>query len=261
MRVPLDYDTPSGRKVSIALVRVPATDTSDYRGSLFLNPGGPGGSGVDFALGFGPVASDFIGPVVNKYDLVGFDPRGVARSDPLKCFGALPFFSALRLVRRGLPNGAFPLEEEEIDDFEEAGEWIDKKCSSRIFGTKLLGHMSTANVARDLDLLREFVGDERLNFYGISYGSFLGQTYANLFPNKVGAFIIDGVLDPIAWSNEQCESPVGPLLGSTAGANATLAEFIAQCNNATAGNCALAPDAQGRIEALLERLESDKTYQ
>ncbi len=114
--------------------------------------------------------------------------------------------------------------------------------------------MSTANVARDLDYLRQAVGDTHLNYVGLSYGSYLGQTYANLFPNTVGAMVIDGVLDPIAWANVDAQVPFSVALRSDTGAQATLEEFLRQCDASAAGNCALAPNAADRLDALLERL-------
>lgn len=248
INVPLDHDRPNGATISLALVRIPATDTENYRGSLFLNPGGPGGSGIDFALFFGPFAPFAWGPVANQYDIVGFDPRGIGRSTALRCFGNL------RQAVRAFPPLPFPFLEEEVPLFVPGDNLLNEQCMQR--GNKVLEHMSTANVARDLDLLREKLGNDHLNYVGLSYGSFLGQTYANLFPDRVGALVIDGVLDPVAWSNLDAEVPFSVALRSDVGAQATLDEFIRQCNAAVPGNCALAPDAGGRLDALLDRLRS-----
>ncbi len=247
VRVPLDYDDPGGTKIAIALVRLPATDVENRIGSLFLNPGGPGGSGVDFALFFGPFAQFVWGPVANQYDIVGFDPRGIARSTPLRCFANL---DEAVLAFPPLP---FPMVEEEVALFEASDNYLNDSC--RADGTKVLRHMSTANVVHDLDLLRNMVGDEKLNFVGLSYGTYVGQTYANLYPDNVGAVVIDGVLDPIAWANLDAEVPFSTALKSDVGAQATLDEFLDQCESAGAGNCAFAPDAAARLDALLERLQ------
>ncbi len=246
VRVPLDYDEPNGTKIALALVRIPATDTENRIGSLFLNPGGPGGSGVEFALFFGPFAAQVWGPVANQYDIVGFDPRGIASSTPLLCFGSLD--QALQV----LPPLPFPTTEEEVAIFAAGDTLLDRSCQKR--GTIVLDHMSTANVARDMDVMRQAVGDEQLNYVGGSYGSYLGQTYANLFPSNVGAMVIDGILDPEAWANLDAQVPFSTALRSDAGAADTLDEFISQCESAAPGNCAFAPNTASRLDALLERL-------
>ncbi len=246
VNVPLDHDSPKGAAISLALVRIPASDTENRIGSLFLNPGGPGGSGVEFALFFGPFAQFVWGPVANQYDIVGFDPRGIARSTPLRCFGNL------NQAVQAFPPLPFPFVEDEIPLFVQGDQLLDDQCTQR--GNKVLEHMSTANVARDLDLLRQAVGDEYLNFVGLSYGTMLGQTYANLFPDKVGAVVIDGVLDPIAWSNVGSDVPFSTALKSDVGALATLEEFFEQCDAAAPRNCALAPDSEERFYELADRL-------
>ena len=138
------------------------------------------------------------GPVADQYDIVGFDPRGIARSTPLRCFGNE------RQAVQVFPPFPFPSTEDEVDLFIPGDQLFIDQCDQR--GNKVLGHMSTANVARDMDHMRELFGNEKMNYVGISYGTFLGQTYANMFPDNVGAFVIDAVLDPIAWSNlrRQC---------------------------------------------------------
>lgn len=252
VNVPLDHNRPNGPTISLALVRVPASDQENYKGSLFLNPGGPGGSGVDFALFFGPFAQFEWGPVANQYDIVGFDPRGIGRSTALRCFGNVN--QAVQVF----PPLPFPVVEEEVPLFVPGDNLLNDKCLQR--GNKVLEHMSTANVAKDLDLLRQAVGDEQLNFVGLSYGSFLGQTYANLFPESVGALVIDGVLDPIAWSNVDAEVPFSVALRSDVGALDTLDEFLRQCDEAGPGNCALAPNSGDRFDALLERLREGPIF-
>lgn len=247
MRVPLDYDTPR-ESIDIEMVRIPAT-AEPRLGSVFLNPGGPGGSGIDFALFFGPAAPFIWGPVANQYDIVGFDPRGILRSDPLLCFDT--FEDALQ-VFGPVP---FPVTRDEVAFFERGDTLLDRACARH--GTKVRDHMSTANVARDLDRMRAAVGDRYLNYVGLSYGSYLGQTYANLFPHRVGAVVIDGVLDPIAWANVDADVPFSVALRSDAGAQATFEEFTRQCDAAGETYCALAPNSRARIEALLERLRKE----
>ena len=187
--MPLDYDQPNGAKISIAMVRLPAADPAQRIGSLFLNPGGPGGSGVDFAVGAGQFL--FTQDVRDRFDIVGFDPRGIARSAPLRCFGDdrqwEPYFTPY----------AFPMTSDEEDGWIAADRYLDAACDRR--GGAILDHMSTANVARDMDLLREAVGDESSATTACPTAR-IGQTYANMFPDNFRALVIDSVLDPIAWT-------------------------------------------------------------
>jgi pimeloyl-ACP methyl ester carboxylesterase len=246
VRVPLDYDSPKGASISIAMIRLPATDPGRRIGSLFLNPGGPGGSGVDFALFAGPLL--YSDEVRARFDLVGFDPRGIARSAPLRCFGNEkqwePYFTPF----------AFPRTPGEEAMWAAADRYLISACDRR--GGAIAEHMSTANVARDLDLLRQAVGDERLTYAGYSYGSFLGVTYANLFPDNVRALVVDGVLDPVAWTTgaggEGDAVPFSTRLRSDAGARETLDEFFRLCD---AGTCAFGPDSEERFRALAEELK------
>lgn len=247
VQVPLDYDEPNGPTISIALVRLPATDPQHRIGSLFLNPGGPGGSGVDFTLGAGPFL--YGSEVRARFDLVGFDPRGTNRSTALRCFGTPkqwgPFFTPF----------AFPITPEEEQIWITADHYLDAACARR--GGRIADHMTTANVARDLDVLRQAVGDAQLTYAGYSYGSFLGITYANLFPNNVRAVIVDGVLDPVAWTtgtaNQAATLPFSTRLRSDAGAMATLQEFFRLCD-AGGSACAFAPRSAARFAALAAKL-------
>jgi pimeloyl-ACP methyl ester carboxylesterase len=246
VQVPLDYDSSNGAAISIAVVRLPASDPSRRIGSLFLNPGGPGGSGVDFAVFGGPFL--FTDEVRARFDLVGFDPRGIARSTTLRCFGNqrqwTPYFVPF----------AFPLTPEEEEQWIAAELFLDDACARR--AGQIIDHMSTANVARDLDLLRTAVGDAKLSYYGLSYGSFIGQTYANLFPSNFRALVIDAVLDPIAWVNQGGATPFTTRLRSDAGAMATLNEFFRLCDLG-GDNCALAPHSADRFAALARKLLDD----
>jgi pimeloyl-ACP methyl ester carboxylesterase len=250
VQVPLDYDEPNGATISIALVRLPATDPTSRIGSLFLNPGGPGGSGVDFALGVGPFL--YTDEVRARFDIIGFDPRGVGRSTAVRCFGTDkqwgPYFTPF----------SFPTTPEELQGWIGADRYVDAACTQR--AGRMLDHMSTANVARDLELLRQAVGDEQLTYAGYSYGSYLGVTYANLFPDKVRAVIVDGVVDPIAWATgrggEAATVTVGTRLASAAGAQATLQEFLRLCEAGGRSSCAFAPHAGERFAALAEQLRA-----
>jgi pimeloyl-ACP methyl ester carboxylesterase len=246
--VPLDYDKPRGRQITLALTRLPAGDPSRKIGSLFINPGGPGGSGVEFVQGAGPFL--YSDEVRARFDLVGFDPRGIIGSTPLRCYetldDALADFAPFQ----------FPVTREEERVWIRSDRAIARACAER--GGPILNHMSTANVARDMDLLRRAVGDAKLTYAGYSYGSYLGATYANLFPGKVRALVVDGVLDPIAWStgrgNQARTQPFSTRLRSAKGAYETLQEFLRLCD-AGGPNCAFsAGDPARRFDRLAKRL-------
>lgn len=192
--VPLDYGDPQGPSTSIALAKIPASNKRGKRGSVFVNPGGPGGSGVEFVLGgFGELLA---GNLRGRFDIVGFDPRGVGASDPLRCF------KSQRALDRYFANvPLFPYEQPQFRPFFDTYDSLGPKCLAK--PSAVAAHMNTADVARDVDLLRAAVGDAQLTYVGFSYGSFLGTTYANLFPDRVRALVIDGVLNPELWSSGQ----------------------------------------------------------
>jgi pimeloyl-ACP methyl ester carboxylesterase len=183
--VPLDHDRPRGEKISLALMRR-AAGTAQKIGSLFINPGGPGGPGWGMPT-FG--RRIFEPSVLDRFDLIGFDPRGVARSTPLRCFEtneeADAVFSRMTPV---------PVTRQQIADTIDAFGDYSRYCARN--AGDLLEHMSTKDVARDLDLLRRAVGDKKLTYVGFSYGTLLGATYVNLFPKKARAIILDGNVDP-----------------------------------------------------------------
>ena len=246
--VPLDYDKPKGRQITLALARLPAGDPSRRIGSLFLNPGGPGASGVDMVLQGGPVL--FSEEVRDRFDLVGFDPRGIIRSTPLRCYET---FDEAVADLAPLP---FPVTREEERIQIQSDRAVAAACAER--GGPILNHMSTANVARDMDLLRRAVGDAKLSYAGYSYGSYLGATYTNLFPGRVRALVVDGVLDPVAWSTGRGDQartlPFSTRLGSAKGAYQTLREFFRLCE-AGGPNCAFsAGDPARRFDRLARRL-------
>jgi pimeloyl-ACP methyl ester carboxylesterase len=246
VRVPLDYAHPDGETIAIALTRLPATDQEHRIGSLFLNPGGPGGSGVDLVVALGPQL--YTPEVRARFDLVGFDPRGIMRSSGLRCFGTQKQWGL------ALPPSTFPLTPEEEAQTEDADRTLNHACEAR--GTRLRDHMSTGNVARDLDVLRDAVGDDKLTYAGFSYGSYLGTTYANLFPDRVRAVVVDGVVDPIAWStgrdDEALTLPFSTRLHSHDGAQATLDEFFRLCD-AAGDRCAFSGGSAARFATLAER--------
>ncbi len=176
--VPLDYAKPDGPAISLALARRSATGTRRL-GTLFINPGGPGGSGVEY-VGF------FEGAPLGDYDIVGWDPRGVAASTPVLCFGAADLD---RLYAMDASPDDGPELQARIAAIEDFGE----SCLAR--SGRLLEHISTLETVRDLDLLRGLVGDRKINFFGSSYGTRIGSLYAEIFPQRVGRMILDGSVD------------------------------------------------------------------
>ncbi|MGH2943000.1 MAG: alpha/beta fold hydrolase, partial [Solirubrobacteraceae bacterium] len=189
--VPTDYDDPKGPKTRIALTKLPAGGAPEQRiGTLFTNPGGPGGSGVDFVQA---IAAEIYAPeVLARYDVLGFDPRGVARSTPATCFPTLAEELTSPLLRE-----IYPLPGAQERRFIRDTRELALRCQAN--SPRRFASSSTANVARDMDLLRQAVGDERLAYAGYSYGTLLGATYARLFPGRVGRFVLDATVDPIAW--------------------------------------------------------------
>lgn len=189
LTVPVDYAKPQGGSIRLALKRQRSTSGS-RAGSLVINPGGPGASGVDMVTWF---PQQLAGRVTRHYDIVGFDPRGVAGSSPIQCLDAKQMDDYL---------GADPTP----DDAQErakamaANKAFADSCLKRS-GT-LLPHVSTVEAAKDMDILRAALGDKKLNYYGASYGTFLGATYADLFAKNVGQMVLDGVIDP-AQNGEQ----------------------------------------------------------
>ncbi|ADB32040.1 TAP domain protein [Kribbella flavida DSM 17836] len=247
-KVPLDHDQPHGPAISLALTRIRATDPSRRIGSLFLNPGGPGSSGVDFAQSVGKTL--YSAEVRARFDLVGFDPRGVAASTPLTCFD-----TAEQAAAATAPF-AFPVTVAEEREWVKYDRAYAAACARR--AGPVIDHMSTANVARDLDLLRAAVGDQKLTYAGYSYGTYIGSVYANLFPHRVRAVLIDGVIDPVSdatgRNGEWRRQPVDARLKSEQGAYQTLREFLRLCD-AGGATCAFSGgNPTARYDALAARL-------
>jgi len=234
VQLPLDYDQPRGATTEVALLKIPATDPAHKIGSLFVNPGGPGGSGVSIAA----AASEFLSPaVLERFDVVGVDPRGTNYSSNVQCFRNLGEQANALAAILDVP---FPVTDAETGPYLASSKAFGVACSTT--GTPLSGSMSTAEVARDMDVLRRTVGDQQLTYLGFSYGTYLGNVYANLFPDRVRAVVIDGVLDPVAWAGTPATAsiPQTERLKSGPGASKALTEILARCAAAGPEFCTLA---------------------
>ena len=181
--VPVDYSDLKVGTMKISVLKYSAQEQKKKLGSIVVNPGGPGGSGVDYAYN----AEYLFSPdILDRYDIVGFDPRGVARSAPITCFNG-------EETDANYAADTKPDNQSELDTSVADSKAFIAKCQER---TKYLEYYSTANAARDMDLLRAALGDDHLNYMGKSYGTYMGTLYAQLFPDKVGRMVLDGAVDP-----------------------------------------------------------------
>lgn len=268
VRVPLDYSHPAGPKIDLAVIRHRATDPAHRIGTLFFNPGGPGAPGVAALPGFLQL---FPAAVRERFDIASWDPRGVGASTPVKCFASAR--DANRLLGGMVVGSSFPVGDAETAKWTERYRAFGRQCARRSGG--LLRHVSTADTARDLDLLRQAVDDRRLSYYGFSYGSFLGATYANLFPAHVRAMVLDGNVEPRAWVNPETKANGGRYLTtylrerSDQSAARTLDAFLDLCGAADVAHCAFSAGSpattRAKYAALLQRLQhplrsGDVTY-
>ena len=181
--VPIDYTDFATGTFKLALLRYRVKDQQNRLGSIVVNPGGPGGSGVDYAAS---ADYTFSPEVLKRYDIVGFDPRGVSRSAPIHCLTDAETDASYAADSK--PDNA----EELAAMVQDAKDFVEK-CEKN---TKYLTHYSSAETARDMDILRAALGDQKLNYVGKSYGTYLGTLYAQFFPDKVGRMVLDGAIDP-----------------------------------------------------------------
>jgi pimeloyl-ACP methyl ester carboxylesterase len=236
VKVPLDYTNPGGKQIEIAAVRLPAGKPSRRIGSLFVNPGGPGGSGISYARSAESVIPK---TVRDRFDIVGFDPRGVGESAPIHCFTG-PQLDAWLDVDPSPDNAA------ELGKLVDSAKGFANACQAKSAG--LLPFVSTRDAARDMDILRAVVGDEKLTYLGKSYGTYMGALYADLFPGNVRALILDGAVDPALD---------GQALGRSQarGFEGALVSFLAYCDKASSCAFAKVADPHKRVDDLLARIE------
>ncbi len=234
LRVPLDYKRPREEQIDIALIKVPALVPEERIGSLLVNFGGPGGPGVEIVLNS---ASFFPQEYQDRFDIIGFDPRGVGISDDVDCvdnFNDFPELDSTPGTRSYDQQVTF---------------WRDfaRDCQRR--SGKLLQFVDTNSAARDMDRIREELGDEKMTYLGFSYGSLLGQAYADLFPERVRALVIDGILDPANTTHEM-------LVETGVGADIALQGFLDEC--AASETCAFkAPDLAAAFDEVIAAAEEE----
>lgn len=238
IEVPLDYAEPDGEAITLAMLRAPAEDPGRRIGSLVVNPGGPGVSAVDYAARSGSTFGEELREV---FDIVGVDPRGVAASTPVEC-------------RTDDELDAYIAADPDPDTPEELRR---ARALFRDFGQGCLDesgdlarHISTEESARDLDVVRSVLGQEQLTYFGASYGTLLGATYADLFPDRAGRLVLDGAIDPTVDVVEQAEVQAG-------GFETALRSYVEDCVDE--GSCFLGDDVESgldRIRGLLEELDS-----
>jgi pimeloyl-ACP methyl ester carboxylesterase len=247
--LPMDYDHPKGAKTKVSLLRLKARDQAHRIGSLFLNPGGPGGSGIQIAQD----APNFLSRSLrDRFDVVGFDPRGTNSSDKVKCFAGI---NKQTRALKGF-NDPVPVTTKEEQAAIASAKSLGAGCSS--IGRPLSASMSTAEVARDMDVLRRAVSDRKLTFLGFSYGTYLGQVYANMFPDRVRALTIDGVVDPVAWAGTPSTAsvPQTDRTRSADGASKALLRIPTLCDRAGRKKCRFAPgDPVANYELVANRLK------
>jgi pimeloyl-ACP methyl ester carboxylesterase len=237
LTVPLDYADPTGKTIQLALLKVPASGSRI--GSLVVNPGGPGAPGTDYAAS---AKSSFGTAVRDSFDIVGFDPRGTGDSAPIDCLTDAELSAYIDLD----PDPDTPAEE--AASFA-AGEQFGKGCVAR--SGELASHVSTEEAARDMDVLRSALGESTLTYFGASYGTKLGATYADLFPTKVGRFVLDGAIDP---SLSTAESNVEQARGFQTALDA----YIDNCLT-TSKSCFLGStrdEGRAKIRALLDEVDA-----
>jgi pimeloyl-ACP methyl ester carboxylesterase len=235
LTVPIDYSNPDGDTLKLEMLKVPAASPSKRIGSLVVNPGGPGASGVDYAK-----AADrgiVTKAVREAYDIVGFDPRGVGGSSPIKCLSDREF-------DRYLGSDPTPDDKPEEQRFADSAKAFGAKCQAN--SGPLLGHVSTIEAAKDMDILRAALVETKLDYLGKSYGTFLGATYADLFPTKVGRFVLDGAVRPNLTSSQVSE-------GQAVGFETATRAYVQDC--VRNGNCPLGDSLDSGMQRLRDFLK------
>lgn len=244
--VPLDYDEPEGERIEIAVKRMAATG-DDVIGSLLVNPGGPGGSGYDFVDHASFIVSE---QVRERFDLVGFDPRGVGRSTPITCLPAeeLDDFIGGEAESADGDGDMSELTEAGVADMEEGSREFVEACQAN--APDLMLNVGTVNVARDMDVLRALLGDEKLTYLGASYGTHIGAHYAEQFPDRVRALVLDGAVDPTL---DQLDLSVAQATGFETALRAFVEDCLTRTDCPLGGNGDSVEDGVAALDGFLAR--------
>ncbi|WP_029069546.1 alpha/beta hydrolase [Jonesia quinghaiensis] len=230
---PMDWNDPESETITIAAQMYEAR--GDAKGTVIINPGGPGGSGVEL-VGVAPLI--FGEDLLENYNVLGFDPRGVSASSAVTCYDAPEMDRYLSLSVNTVNEKTLPILQEEADKFAQA--CLDNTGD-------LLGHVDTISSARDVDLLRSVMGDEKLHYLGFSYGTQLGATYAGLFPENVGRMVLDGAIDPRLTPFEQT-------IEQAQGFESSLRLYVDSCLS-TPESCPLTGTTDEAMEQISELLD------
>ncbi|WP_158247690.1 alpha/beta hydrolase [Actinomyces qiguomingii] len=242
VKVPLNYEEPSGQTIDLALKKLPSTSGNPI-GSLLTNPGGPGGSGLEYVSQEG-VFSDALR---SAYDIIGFDPRGVGESTPLTCMSPQEIEQTAQaaLEPGDAADAAEPQQEEMEEDSaqssEQAAAELSARCEQYSPVPGIIDHMDTASVARDMDVLRALSADARLNYLGTSYGTYLGARYAEMFPANVGRMVLDSAQDP---AQENADNVVD----QAEAIEKSLHAYVEHCQSGD--NCPLTGDVASGVEQI-----------
>ena len=231
-KAPLDYNNIDLGELNIAVMK---RESADAIGNLVVNPGGPGGSGVDYVYSYASVFTDAIN---RNFNIVGFDPRGVGRSTPIDCL-------TNKETDEAYASNSYPANEAEVAQLEAESRAFAEKC---VENNNFLAFDSTANAAKDMDILRALLGDQKLNFLGKSYGTYLGTLYAKFFPDRVGRFVLDGAVDPTLSTKEQT-------LQQAVGFDLAFKSFAEDCMKLT--SCTFSGDFLTQMESKLAELRKE----
>jgi pimeloyl-ACP methyl ester carboxylesterase len=248
-QAPLDYSDPHGATIGLAVIRHPATDPANRLGTLFFNPGGPGGPGT---LQLPEWLHFFPATLRARFDLISWDPRGVSLTSEVGASTAVRCFATREDEEKffaRLPDG-FPVGRAEQRAWISLYARFGLRCAET--NGDLLAHVSTADTGKDLDLLRQAVGDPQLDFLGLSYGTILGATYANLFPDNVRTMVLDGNVDPVAYTNggdDDASLGLFLRLGSDESSAKTLDAFLTLCGQAATSRCAFSAGSAAATKA------------
>lgn len=243
LKAPLDYEKPSAGDIDLAVSRKKATGSGKRLGSLLVNPGGPGGSAVGYLQAYAGIG--YPEKVRARYDMVAVDPRGVARSAPVTCLDG-------KQMDTYTQTDVTPDDAGEQKQLSAAFDTFAKGCETKDRASRrVLPHVSTVEAARDMDLVRAAVGDEKLNYVGASYGTFLGATYAGLYPERVGRLVLDGAMDPSLPARELNRQ-------QTAGFETAFQSFAKDC--VARSGCPLGTGTQKaagqRLKSFFDRLDA-----